>query len=97
LHINNYEHSNQKNQDAHPSNKECIEQSKKIISDVLANEDDELRNKAFAISKELYGFEIEHYAVKICQHSDLLAKSKNKEKKKELLLTIFKNEFNPKL
>ena len=90
------------NQDIHSSesgslNKECIEESRKIITDVLGYNDPDFNRKAIKYSRKLSNEEIENYAVQICQYSYRLQKTSNKLKKKQLLINILSNDLNIKI
>ena len=78
-------------------NKACIEESKKIIIDVLGYEDPEFNRKAINYRRNLTGSEIEEYASKVCQYSDQLQKITGRKKKKDLLINLINSELNLKL
>jgi len=78
-------------------NKECIEESKKIITDVLGYDDPDFERKAIKYGKNLSSEEIENYAVQICQYSYRIQKTRNQQQKKELLVNILSNELNIRL
>ncbi|HJX71955.1 MAG TPA: hypothetical protein VJ346_08385, partial [Bacteroidales bacterium] len=77
-------------------NRECIEESKRIITDVLGYDDPDFERKAIRYSKNLSGAEIENFAVQICRYSYRIQKTSQKQKK-ELLINILSNELNIKL
>ncbi|MBN2214212.1 MAG: zf-HC2 domain-containing protein [Bacteroidales bacterium] len=76
---------------------ECIEESRRMITDILGYDDPGFNRKAIKYSKNLSGAEIENYAVQICRYSDRLQKTGNKQQKKQLLINILSNDLNIKI
>ena len=75
-------------------NKECIEESRKIITDILGYGDPAFNRKAIKYSRKLSDAEIENYAVMICQYSYRIENTGNQKQRKELLISIIHNELN---
>ena len=75
-------------------NKECIEESRKIITDILGYGDPAFNRKAIKYSRKLSGAEIENYAVQICRYSYRIENTGNQKQRKELLISIIHNELN---
>lgn len=94
-HITQY-HDNQSS-DSEIVNNECIEESRKIITDILGYDDPDFNRKAIKYSRKLSNEEIENYAVQICRYSNRLQKSSNKLQKKQLLINIISNDLNIKI
>lgn len=90
---------NQDIQSSDPSsfNKECVEESKKIITDILGYDDPDFNRRAIKYGKNFSKAEIENYAVQICQYSYRIENTGNQSQKKELLISIISNELNIKL
>lgn len=90
---------NESNQSGNPDfvNKECIEESVKIITDILGEDDPDFNRKAIKYSRKFSSEEIENYAVQICQYSYRLQKTSNKFQKKQLLINILNNDLNIKI
>jgi hypothetical protein len=80
--------------DPNSINKECIEESKKIITDILGYGDPDFNRKAIKYSRKLSNTEIENYAVQICQYSNRIENTGSQKQKKELLISIIHNELN---
>ena len=76
---------------------ECIEESRRIITDILEYGDPGFNRKAIKYSKSFSDAEIENYAVLLCQYSDRLQKTGNKQQKKQLLINILSNDLNIKI
>ncbi len=76
---------------------DCIEESRRIITEILGYDDPGFNRKAIKYSKSFSGDEIEDYAVQICQYSDRLQKTGNKQQKKQLLINILANDLNIKI
>ena len=86
-----------KNTNVINSNSECIEQSRTIVASLYGDVDNGLKKKAIAFTKKLSKNEIEGYAVQLCQYSYEVQKTKDRNKKKELLIHIINKELNIKL
>jgi len=78
-------------------NKECIQETREIITDILGYEEPELQRKAIRYGRKFSNEEIENYAVQICEYSYTLQKTKNKSQKKQLLINILSNDLNIKI
>jgi hypothetical protein len=78
-------------------NTACIEESRRIITDVLGYDDLNFKRKAINIGRNLSVAEIENYAVQICQYSYRIQKTSNRRQKKKLLINILNSELNIKL
>lgn len=76
---------------------ECIEESRRIITDVLGYDDPHINRKAIKYSRKYSSEEIENYAVQICEYSYRLQKTSNKQLKKQLLINILNNDLNIKI
>lgn len=76
---------------------ECIEESRRIITDVLGYDDPHFNRKAIKYSRKYSSGEIENYAVQICEYSYRLQKTSNKQLKKQLLINILNNDLNIKI
>ena len=77
--------------------RECIEESRKIITDILGHDDPDFNRKAIKYSRKLSNEQIEDYAVQICRYSHRLQNTGNKKQKKQLLINIISNDLNIKI
>jgi len=80
--------------DPNSLNKECIEESRKIITDILGYDDPDFNRKAIKYSRKFSNDEIEDYAFQICRYSYRIENTGNQSQMKELLISIISNELN---